>query len=56
MEKTCHVWKQRATFFEEVPEASHWKKRATLGSQRATLVRWRRKIEKYFSVQICSKF
>jgi len=44
----CHVWRQRATFAEEVYEASHWKKSATMGSQRATLVRWRRKTETYF--------
>ena len=33
--------KQRAT--EEFREASHWKNRATMGSQRGTMVRWMRK-------------
>jgi len=29
-------------------EASHWKKRGTMGSQRCTMVRWQRITKTYF--------
>jgi len=29
-EKTCHDWKERATFDGQTPEASHWKNHVTM--------------------------
>ena len=48
--------KQRATMVEEFREASHWIFRATMGSQRGTMVCWQRITETYFLVQISSNF
>jgi hypothetical protein len=47
---------QRGTMGGFSFEARHWFFRGTMEVQRGTMVRWQRKTETYFWVQICSKF